>query len=339
MEGKAPPMNSKLIDRARRCLSWKPSVEIHIPISPTPAFFNMVQCLALSVRKFGGICRDAPIVLTVGDLTIDPTIEARYPWLGPLGIELRWVPEEFFRRHSYYATGAARLAHDFRSDVVLLLDADILVAGHFDGLIRRTHREGHLAGMIAPASPLQFFDPPLTWPEVLHHCGIDKAAESCHEHPGWPYYFSGEATYRYGPAYFNYGVICAPPALIRKISESYLDHIVKIAELTPYPTLAQIALTMSIVKEDIPIRALPVRYNFPNHPMLEALHGREMGRARFLHLKERHQFEKFDLFADLANVRATTRRDDLRGINERARRVLAAIEPNLVDALPPPIAA
>jgi hypothetical protein len=323
----------------RRWGSRKPSVEIHIPISPTPAFFNMVQCLALSIRKFGGMCRDAPIILTVGDSVIDPTIEARYRWLGPLGVELRWVPEPFFREYSYYATGATRLMHDFRSDLVLLLDADILVADQFDELIRRTHRERHVAGMIGPASPLQFFDPPTTWPAIYGHCGVEQPASLPHEHPGWPYYRSGDVAYRYGPAYFNYGVICAPSAMITQISQSYFSYMLKLRELTGSDLIGQIALTMAIDHLGLPTRALPVRYNFPNHPFMEALHGGEIARAKLLHLKETHQFEKFDLFADLANVRATTRRNDLRGINELARRVLQAIEPDLIDPSPALVAA
>jgi hypothetical protein len=325
-------MKRSWLGHAKRWIKRKPSVEIHIPISPTPAFFNMVQCLALSLRKVGGFCADSPIILTVGDSVIDPTIERSYPWLGPLGVEIRWVPEPFFREHSYSATGAARLMHDFRSDVVLLLDADILVAGNLDDLIRRTFREQHVAGMIAPASPLQFFEPPTTWQALYDYCGINRQAEVCHEHPGWPYYRSGDSAYRLSTVYFNYGVICAPSSMVRQISETYFDYLLKLRKLTDSDLVAQIALTMAIVNRDLPTRTLPVRYNFPNHPYLEALHGGEMAQARLLHLKERHQFDKFQVFADLDDVRAMTKREDLRGINEQARRVLQAIEPELVDS-------
>jgi hypothetical protein len=332
-------MSRSFLTRARRSIVRKPTVEIHIPISPTPVFFNMVQCLALSLRANGGIGRDAPIILTVGDATIDPTIERAYPWLGPLGIELRWVSEPFFREHSFHATGATRLWHDFGSDVILLLDADILIARPFDDLIRRVFREGHVAGVIGPASPLQFFDPPHSWHEIYRHCGLDQTPDLRFEHPGWPYYFSSDEVYRRSPAYFNYGVICAPASFIRRIAATYFSDLLKLRELTPNLLITQIALTTSIIRAGLPQRALPVRYNFPNHPMLEALHGAEIPLATFLHLKEKHQFKKFDLFDDLANVHATIRRTDLRGINERARQVLQAIEPDLVDPAPGSIAA
>ena len=328
-------MVESLIRRARRWRSGTPSVEIHIPISPTPTFFNMVQCLTLSLRQFGGICRDAPVILTVGDSVNDPTISDRYPWLGPLGVELRWVSESDFRSYSYYATGTKRLLHDFRSDLVLLLDADILIARPFDELLDRTQREQHVAGMIAPASPLQFFKEPTTWQQLYDHCGIQQAVDLTYDHPGWPYYCSPELIYRKSPIYFNYGVICAPADAIKKIGESYFKHLLRLRELTTSDLIAQIALTMAILEQNLPTRALPVRYNFPNHPMMEALHGNEIQLARFLHLKEQHQFDKFNLFTDLAHVRATIKREDLRGINEVARQVLKAIESQLVDTTTP----
>src|SRR5262245_43627365 len=66
----------------------RPSVEIHVPISPTPNFFNMVRCLALSLRCNGGAYRDAPIIVTAGDRVTDPTLAHRLPWLKPCGVEL-----------------------------------------------------------------------------------------------------------------------------------------------------------------------------------------------------------------------------------------------------------
>src|SRR3954471_6692257 len=107
-------MSRGFLARAARSLRSMPSVEVHIPISPTPIFFNMVQCLARSLRKFGGDFRAAPIILTVVDQEIDPDLEARHRWLGPLGVDVRWVPEDFFREHSYYATGATRFEHEYR---------------------------------------------------------------------------------------------------------------------------------------------------------------------------------------------------------------------------------
>jgi hypothetical protein len=310
-------------------VNGSPTLEIHIPISPTPTFFNMVHCLTLSLRRFGGTYANAPVILTVGDTTIDRDVARRNPWLGPLGVELRWVSEGEFRVHSYHATVNARFQHEYHSDVVLFLDADILIADSFEELIHEVHKGQVLAGMIAPASPLQFFAKPTNWSDLYRHCDIELEPKLSHEHTGWPYYFSSDAAFRYCPAYFNYGVVCAPAQLMKRISELYSGYVSKLQDLSSDFLVTQMALALVIARLDLPYKTLSLRYNFPNHPMLEALHGSEIPKAKLLHLKEDHQFHKTKVFDDLSHVRQTIRRDDLRGINRIAQRVLAAIEPQL----------
>ena len=316
-----------------------PSVEVHIPISPTPYFFNMVQCLARSLRKFGGAFRDAPIILTVGDREIDPDLEARHRWLGPLGVEVRWVPEDFFREHSYYATGATRFEHEYRSDVVLFLDADVLVAAPFDEMILDVYRRQHFAGMIALASPLIQTESPTSWEDLYRACGIDRAPDLRHEYTGWPYFMTGDPAHRYAPAYFNYGVVCAPASIMKRIGGSYFDQYLKLRDRFPNRLISQVALTMALVALEVPYRTLPMRYNFANNELFEALHGSELPHARFLHLHGKLQIDRDYLYADLGRIRETIRRTDLRGVARHAQRVLAAIEPDLVEVQAPALAA
>jgi hypothetical protein len=322
-------MRSSRIGRLTRRLRRQPTLEVHIPISPTPTFFNMVRCLTLSLRRFGGTFRQAPVHLTIGDATIDPGLADRYPWLRELGIECHWVPEERFQRYSYAATGDRRFHHAYRSDVVLFLDADILVADEFDDLIYLVHDRQVFAGMIAPASPLQFFRSPTTWDDIYRHCGLKQTPRLEHEHTGWPYYYSGDLVYQYSPPYFNYGVVAAPARMMSQIGRTYFEHVLKLRELTDSDLVAQVALTIAITELGLPNQVLPVRYNFPNHPLLEALHGLELPRAKFLHLKENHQIQKEQLFSSMESIQTCLRRTDLRGINQIAQRVLRAIAPSL----------
>src|SRR5580700_8540178 len=77
-----PPSRGPTLFTARR----KPTLEIHIPISPTPLFFNMVQCLAHSLRRNGGAYRDAPIIVTAGSDAIEPDLAERMLWLRSNGV-------------------------------------------------------------------------------------------------------------------------------------------------------------------------------------------------------------------------------------------------------------
>ena len=38
----------------------RPTLEIHVPISPTPAFLYQLRCLTHSLRHFGGVYGSGP---------------------------------------------------------------------------------------------------------------------------------------------------------------------------------------------------------------------------------------------------------------------------------------
>ena len=78
-------MSRGLLGRAARMLRGRPTVEVHVRGGPGPEFPTMLQCLARSLRKFGGAYRDAPIVVTTGR---GPDLARRYPWLARLGVEV-----------------------------------------------------------------------------------------------------------------------------------------------------------------------------------------------------------------------------------------------------------
>ena len=74
--------------------------EIHVPISPTPAFFNQVRLLAASFRRFGGPLRNSRIVVTVGGEEPHTDLASQLPWSRDYGVEWRWLAPELFARQS-----------------------------------------------------------------------------------------------------------------------------------------------------------------------------------------------------------------------------------------------
>jgi hypothetical protein len=250
------------------------------------------------------------------------------PRLAAKGIELRWISAEAFAARAHYATGAARLKQDFRSDIVLLLDADTLIRRPLDGLIERVDRGGVVAGTIAHASPLpngRLDDP--DWARLFALCGLPKPRLD-YEHTGWGYMLA-EPRHRYCPAYFNYGVVAAPAGLLRRIGEVSEGFLIRLRELNASYYDAQIALTMAIARLGAPVLALPLRYNMPNNPLLEALHHAEIPHATILHLLAEQHFRRSETFASLASLEAFVARDDLRVVSRMAQEIIRAILPDL----------
>lgn len=303
--------------------SW-PSLEIHVPISPTPRFLNMVRCLHASLRENGGPYRDAPIVLTVGDHAIDQALETNHPWLRAANIEIRWIPPALYHKHIYYATALERFRYDYQSDVVLQLDADVLVARHFADLVKKVNDGGVFAGLIAHIPP---FDDPVCWNVLLERSGI-ASVRRWHVHTGYGSMFHDSAR-RLCPPYFNLGVLCAPKILMQRVGAVLHEQMECVNSVIETPYRCQIALTLAIERLAIPYRTLRMRFNFPNDPRIEAAYPHECADVRLIHLLRKNELNKSKLYESMESVRATVDRRDLVGMNERARQVLEAFVPTL----------
>jgi hypothetical protein len=269
------------------------------------------------------------VIATVGAEFIDEGLAERMPWLANNGIELRWVPRDEFARLGIYATGLMRLQYDFHSDMILLLDADTLIRSPLDALIERTYRDGVLAGTIAHTTPLtqgKLAEP--DWAQVFALCGL-PAPRLEYEHTGWGYFFN-DPRHRYCPPYFNYGVIAVPARLLSLLAQAYAPCLEPVRAGFGSYFDGQIALAMAITQLNAPARALPLRYNMPNNPLLEALHHRELEHAVILHLLHEHQFRRAETFASLVSLEAFRDRTDLRVVSLMAQEVIQAIFPALV---------
>jgi hypothetical protein len=307
--------------------SRQPSLEIHVPISPTPIFLNMLRCLALSLRRRGGAYCHAPIVATVGSADVNPRLSRYLPWLRPLGVELRWLPREEFLARDYFATGHQRFKYRHRADVVLLLDADTLIAGPLDELVHIVHEQNAIAGFIAHICPFERAQQhEVDWDVLFRHCGL-KAPTLVHQHTGWGALSTDERR-RLCPAYFNYGVVCLTRTMCRRIAP-ILDRLFdRVREICPTVYAAQLALAAAIAKLELPAIALPMRWNCPNAPELEALQPEEVPQARILHLLGQ-PINKAEIFATVDSLRAFSGMPNLTGTSARAQDIIREMLPSL----------
>jgi hypothetical protein len=240
-------------------------------------------------------------------------------------VAVRWVEEELFHRETWFGTACERFRHDFSSDVVLMLDADTLIAGPLDELIETAWRSTAVCGVVAHVPPLSSRD---QWLEIYRRCGLGPLKTPC-EHTGWGYMFS-DPTLRYCPPYFNLGVLAAPATMARAIGSEIYELMTVVDQVQRTSYRVQLAVSLAITKLGLSFRALPFRWNFVNDPLLEALHAAELDDVRIIHLLRRHQVHKDEVYASLENVDAMLQRADLRVINALAQRVLAELHPHVV---------
>jgi hypothetical protein len=305
-------------------LRHRPTLEVHVPVSPTRTFLNMAHYLTRSLRVRGGRYRDAPVILTVGADKRDPDLAGDHPWMSANGVEVRWIDGELFASESWYATACERFRYDFASDVVLALDADTLIAGPLDELVEEAYRTGAVCGVVAHVPP---FPRREQWQQVYGACSLGELETPC-RHTGWGYMFQDESL-RDCPPYFNLGVLAAPAAAMRRIGGAIYDLMAAVDAVHVTPYRVQVAVSLAVTRFALPFRALPFRWNFVNDPLLEALHAGELGHVRIIHLLRKHQIHKDELYASLDNVEAMLGRSDLRVINELAQRLLGEIHPQV----------
>jgi hypothetical protein len=74
-------------------------LEIRVPISPRPYFFQQVKYLYRSAQACGGLTGQVRMVVSVGDDTEPYDISATQPWSDG-HVVWRWVRRDDFRRLS-----------------------------------------------------------------------------------------------------------------------------------------------------------------------------------------------------------------------------------------------
>lgn len=305
----------------------KPTLEIHIPISPTEYFFTMVHYFAASLRRYGGSLANSRIVVTVGADQAEENLPARLPWSRRYAIEWRWLDRDIYRRHTYFATAVERFRHDFHSDVVMMVDADVLVTATFADLVEQVHQTGRFAGLIAYISPFTELGDTCSnetwWHRIFAEAGLGVPNLSC-EHTGWGTLVTDECR-RHCPPYFNLGVLLAPGNVMRRIGEIIYSEMAAVDRTIEIFYKCQLALALAIARLKIAILPLSLRFNFPNEPSMESPFRRDLEDVRLLHYLRLNSVNKWRDFQSPQSVAAILNRTDLSGANEILRQRLLAI--------------
>ena len=261
-----------------------PSLEIHVPISPTPSFLTMVHMFAESIRSFGGRFCDSRIIVSVGE-DIEPfDVEASRPELKGYDVQWRWADRAFFRQHGYFVTGLRRWTEPFECDYVLMADADTLIVKPFDDVTDYLRTQRSVAGVIATKPPFSArgkSDDAVLWPELYRAAGLTP--------PSFDFPIPGHGTHypasglAKAPAYYNFGFVIGTNQAMNAIRQSFEADCRVANTFMQSDLLGQAALGLSIRRQQLDAAALPPRYNLWTQGKYLSKFPEETDDARVLH--------------------------------------------------------
>jgi hypothetical protein len=278
----------RLLDLSRGFLGIRPksTLEIHIPISPTPSFFTMIHYLAASLRANGGAFAGAKLVVSVGEDSEPFDIDARHPELLRYGINWRWVDRQKFRERSYFANAFKRFETPFEADFVLMADADICFLRPFSDVIQRLSKPKSIAGVIATYPPFMARGAGNVdverWRELFRLAGLGEPPWDC-VHPGYGVGYRANEGIAEAPPYYNFGFVLGTREAMNAIRETYEADYLLAKDYMKTDLAAQVGLTLSIIRNDVSYVSLPVRYNFWSSDLYLSAFPDEAADIRVLH--------------------------------------------------------
>ena len=238
----------------------------------------MVHYFLESVKNFGGpISKNAHTVLSVGADETPYDLKEQYPWMLDYSIDIQWVDRELFKQSTYHATGFDRFWVSSNADIVALIDADLIVGGDFDQIVRHAHTSQQMLGFMAHVSPFgfaEYSDTPseVWWKRIYDEARLPTPSLDW-QYTGWGLDWdliyphlqiaSNDPNHKHGPPYFNYGIILGPRRYFEKMGETFVKDLEVVSRITQRPYISQIANCVGFQRHDIPCEALSINYNFP----------------------------------------------------------------------------
>jgi len=105
----------------------------------------------------------------------------------------------------------------------------------------------------------------------------------------------GEAD-AYCPFYINYGFLAAPPKLLGELFDLITDLHSQTYDLIGNDFYGQVAIALAVEKNNLPYRALPMRFNFPNDRNADRLYPEELDQIILIHYLRYNLFDRHRIF-------------------------------------------
>jgi hypothetical protein len=254
----------------------------------------MVHFFAASLRRRGGAFREAKIVVSVGEDCEPVDLDKNHPELSRYGVSWRWVDRTAFREHSYFATGLCRWS-GFKSDYVVMIDADTLVLGDISEALRWLKGPRSICGVIATFPPFMARGDGNTdaerWPELFKRAGLPPPPFDS-VHPGFGHFYEASQGVRCAPPYYNYGFVLGTREAMESIASTFEQDYRTATAYMRTDLSGQAGLALSIVRNRVAYASLPVRFNMWSWPPYARAFPEDFSDVRLLHYLHPDVFAK-----------------------------------------------
>ena len=318
------------------------TLELRIPLSPTSNNLRSLRYLVESNLEFGGpISKAAHWVISVGSEEPARDLKAEHPWTRDHSIEFRWVDHDHFRKWKFDATGYDRFWVESNADIVALIDVDLLVGRDFDKIIRQAHREKRMLGFMAHISPFGIegrahIPSEVWWKRIFDAAGLATPSLDWQDSAwglDWSNYkyrkiLSKDANHRFGPPYFNYGLVIGPREYFERMGETFVEELEAVTRVLESPYNSQIANCLAFERHKIPCGTIPINYKFPlNLPddELRALNPDPNGENEYEDVRIFHYIGDRRHFENPESIQRLLNQTDLAGSWGAFRRKLAVV--------------
>jgi hypothetical protein len=267
----------------------------------TEPFLSQAAIFRRALDSLGGDYAAARLVLCVGGPEWEP-LPAR--WRAPFrNIELRWVCGSDYTADDVAQSVMTYRVVDPSADLSVICDADTLLVSPFpEDFLTRMQREPALAGCIAhyppPLHDTRVPPPPAIpdvatmWARVAARLGV-PVPDCIHR-----YAMTNEDLR--APFYINLGFLAGPPQVVAAFHRELTRIVPLVREVLENEFYEQIALPFAAAAAGLCVRALPIRFNFPNDPVADRLYPDDMASAHVIHYLRRTHFDRHVIFNDPA---------------------------------------
>jgi hypothetical protein len=303
------------------------SVAFLIAASPTDAFYSQIAALSTGLRRLAWSgWRPTVHVFVGGDRGSDP-ISGWLPYLKD--VDVLWTSEARFASEGDWAQSDDAIRFAPRDvDVLVALDADTFPVSGFESVLDRVHETTAVAGVIAHYPTL--LDSSVQLPERDESLreAWTRLARGLTDVPldfAYSHTLMGPERlpeHRLTPFYLNFGVVAFPRAAFDLVAPRYLAFRPQVmGRLHNGDFSGQVALTLAIADAQVRMWALPLRYNFPNDPLAEAMYPAELDKVAIIHYLRTSDFDRHRVFATPEEYAAFLELP-LSGVNQRFRNAI-----------------